>query len=367
MSRKYQVCTRCVMDTTDPDIQFDGQGVCNHCHQYDANYQKYVFTPEQEQENLDRWAKIIRADAKGNKYDSIVGMSGGVDSSYVCYLAHKMGLNPLCVHFDNGWNSKTAVSNIKKIVDKCGFDLETYVINWPEFKDLQRSYIKAGVIDIEMLTDHAIMATMFQLRKKFRLKYVLSGTNFMTEHSMPEKWTWRKQDLKNIKSIQRLFGTRKLKDYPTMGSVKFLLMLKMGWGGVFVELLNNVNYNKEAAMQTLQSEFGWEYYGGKHYESVFTKFYQAYILPTKFNVDKRKVHYSCLIHNGDITREEVLEILKLPLYDPLELANEKEFVLKKLGFTEAEFDKIIGEQPKPHSYYGSDQKLIDLLKKVKSS
>jgi len=364
MSNKYQVCTRCVMDTTDPDIHFDQQGVCNHCHYYDANYRKYIFTPEQAESNLNKWAATIKSEAKG-KYDSIIGMSGGVDSSYICYLAKKMGLNPLCVHFDNGWNSKTAVSNIKKIVDSCGFDLETYVISWPEFKDLQRSYIKAGVIDIEMLTDHAIMATMFKLRKEFKLKYILSGTNFKTEHGMPESWIWRKQDLKNIKSIHRLFGTRKLKEFPTMGSLKFLMSLKLGWGGTYVELLNNINYNKEAAMETLKKEFGWEYYGGKHYESVFTKFYQAYILPTKFNVDKRKVHFSALIHNHEISREEALIELSQPIYEPIALINEKDFVLKKLGFTENEFDQLMKEAPKAHTYYGSDEKMIKFLKRIR--
>ncbi|MCZ8216666.1 MAG: N-acetyl sugar amidotransferase, partial [Cyclobacteriaceae bacterium] len=269
------------MDTTDPDLKFDAAGVCNHCQEAIVELPKYRFTIEQEKNNLDNIANVIRQDAKG-KYDSIVGLSGGVDSSYVAHLAKSLKLNPLVVHFDNGWNSEKSVSNIKKIVDKCGFDLETYVINWPEFKDLQRSFFKAGVVDIEILSDHAIMATMFQLRRKYGIKHVLSGSNYVTEHGMPIAWLWRKQDLTNIKSIQKQFGTRKIKDFPTLNSVQFQFIKMFKLGGNYIEILNHINYSKSRAMETLIKEYEWSYYGGKHYESTFTKFYQAYVLPTKF-------------------------------------------------------------------------------------
>ena len=194
-AREYQICTRCVMDTSDKEISFNKNGICNHCLVADKELPKYHFTPEQEKENLRRIKEKLLSNKKG-EYDSILGLSGGIDSSYSAYLGWKMGLNPLCVHFDNGWNSNIALSNINKIIDKTGFDLYTYVINWPEFKDLQRSFFKAGVIDIEMLTDHAIFASLFRLGRKSKLKYVLSGTNYATEHGMPFSWLWSKMDKK---------------------------------------------------------------------------------------------------------------------------------------------------------------------------
>lgn len=360
----YQQCTVCVMDTTDRDITFDAQGVCNYCIEARESLLKYKFSQEEERLNLERLTSQILNDKSG-KYDSVVGLSGGVDSSYVAYLAKQMGLNPLCVHFDNGWNSELAVSNIKKIVDKCGFDLETYVIDWPEFKDLQRSFFKAGVVDIEMLTDHAIMATMFKLRKKHNIKYILSGSNYVTEHGLPKSWVWRKQDLANIKGIQKKFGTKRIKNFPTMNSIQFQLSLRLGLGGVYIELLNNINYNKEEAMKVLEKEFGWQYYGGKHYESIFTKFYQAYYLPEKYGFDKRKVHYSAQIRNGEIPREDVLIELANPPYPEADFQNDLDYVLKKLSFSREEFDAIMKAERKSHLDYPSDEWIFELYKKLK--
>ncbi|UYQ92423.1 N-acetyl sugar amidotransferase [Chitinophaga horti] len=363
MQNTQQQCTKCVMDTTDPDIRFDAQGVCNYCLEAAIVLPKMKFTAEQEQENLAKIKQMVHSDA--NKYDCVIGLSGGVDSSYVALLAHKLGLKALCVHFDNGWNSEIAVSNIKKIVQKCNYDLATYVIDWPEFKDLQRSFFKAGVVDIEMLTDHAIMATMFQLRKKYKLKYILSGSNYVTEHGMPLKWIWRKQDLTNIRDIQSKFGTKKIKNFPTMNSVKFQLSKLFGLGGTYIEILNGVNYSKVDAMEALKREFGWEYYGGKHYESVFTKFYQAYILPTKFKFDKRKVHLSAQIRNGEITRDEALQELAKDIYDPIQLKNDRQYVLKKLGFSEEEFGAMMAAPPKQHLDYASDEWIFNIWRKLK--
>lgn len=358
-----QVCTKCVMDTTDPEIIFDNNGVCNYCNYLENILPLYTFSEEQAEINLKSITDKIKKDSSGT-YDCIIGLSGGVDSSYVAYLANKSGLNPLCVHFDNGWNSEIAVANIKKIVNTCNFDLETYVINWPEFKDLQRSFFKAGVLDIEMLTDHAIMATMFKLRKKHNIKYILSGVNIKTENGMPNAWLWRKQDLVNIKDIQKKFGTRPIKEFPTLSSLSFKIKKMLGWGGKYVEILNNINYSKKQAMKTLIEEFGWEYYGGKHYESVFTRFFQAYILPEKFNIDKRKVHLSSIIRSCEISREEALEELKKPLYSEEELNRDRKYVIKKLGFSDEEFTAIMNEKPKAHTDYKSDEWLIQLYLKV---
>jgi N-acetyl sugar amidotransferase len=359
-----KVCTRCVMDTSDPDISFNSDGVCNYCIEAEKELPKHIYTAEQEKQNLHSLAEKIKNEARG-KYHAIIGLSGGVDSSYVTHLAKQMGLTPLIVHFDNGWNSEKSVSNIKKLVDKCGFDLETYVINWPEFKDLQRSFFKAGVVDIEILSDHAIMATMFNLRKKHKIKYVLSGSNYVTEHGMPLAWLWRKQDLTNIRSIQKKFGTKPLKEFPTLSSIEFQLIKMFGWGGVYIEILNNINYSKKRAIETLKKEYGWEYYGGKHYESVFTKFYQAYVLPVKFGYDKRKVHLSATIRNKEITREQALEELRNPPYDPFEMKIDKEYVLKKLDFTESEFDQMMREKPMHHLDYPSDEWVFKIWRKFK--
>ena len=364
MNKTLKRCTRCVIDTTDPDIRFNENGVCNYCLEADRELPKYRYTPEQEKKNLEQLAAQIKKEAKG-KYQAIIGLSGGVDSSYVTHLAKTLEINPLIVHFDNGWNSEKSVSNIKKIVDKCGFDLETYVINWPEFKDLQRSFFKAGVVDIEILSDHAIMATMFKLRRKHNIKFVLSGSNYVTEHGMPLRWLWRKQDLTNIKAIQKQFGTKALKEFPTLSSIEFQMIRMFGWGAVYIELLNHINYSKTRALEVLINEYGWEYYGGKHFESTFTKFYQAYVLPEKFGYDKRKVHLSALIRNKEITRDEAVRDLEKPPYDSNELKIDKEYVLKKLGFSEAEFDRMMKEKPKEHLDYPSDEWVFKIWRKFK--
>ena len=201
MSEK-SICKYCVMDTSDVDIVFDKEGICNHCIDFFKKKDNYHFTPEQEEINLENLKKRLISRKQGT-YDSVLGLSGGVDSSYLAYLAMELDLNPLCIHFDNGWNSNIAVRNVRNIIEKTGFDLYTFVIDWPEFRDLQLSFIRAGVVDIEMTTDHAIFASMFKIRKKFGVSSILSGTNYLTEHGMPESWSWQKLDIINIRSIHK--------------------------------------------------------------------------------------------------------------------------------------------------------------------
>jgi N-acetyl sugar amidotransferase len=351
------------MNSSVPDIVFNQDGICSYCEDFDKNISYYRFNDEKSGNRLSFLAEKIKKAGKGREFDSILGLSGGVDSSYVAYLAHEMGLRPLTVHFDNGWNSEVAVSNIKKIVDKCGFGFETYVIDWAEFRDLQRSFFKAAVVDIEMITDHAILAAMFHYAKKYGIKYILSGENYATEHGMPKSWVWNKQDIVNIRDIQRRFGTLKLEAFPVMGSFKFALIRKL-WSDRFIRLLNNVNYKKNDALSVLSREFQWEYYGGKHYESVFTKFYQGYILPTKFGIDKRIAHWSALIRNGEVSREEAMEQLSRPAYPHAELCADKEFVLKKLGFDRDEFDSIMKLKPVPHDFYRSNKKMLYFFSRI---
>ena len=336
----YRQCTNCILDShDDPYMSFDENGVCAHCHEYTTNAKNYLRTGKEAEALLTETINKIKAQGKDKTYDCLIGLSGGVDSSYVAYLAKQYGLRALCVHFDNGWNSELAVMNIQNIVHKLNFDLDTYVIDWEEFKDLQLAYLKASVIDIEVLTDHAIYGTMFKIAKQHDIKYVLGGHNVVTEGILPFHWTYSKKDYINIKAIHKEYGQKELKTFPFLDKKmkKFIAQS----GVEFVNYLNWVNYQKDEVKQHLQKELDWRDYGGKHYESIWTRFYQGYILPEKFGVDKRKAHLASLICSGQMTREEALEEIKEPPYDAKQLKIDKEFVLKKLGLSEAEFDAIM--------------------------
>jgi N-acetyl sugar amidotransferase len=354
MNKRYGICTRCVMDTTDPEITFDINGVCNHCRSHDRVVRKTFLRDEERELKLQQIIDKIKNEGRYKDYDCIMGLSGGVDSSYMAYLAKQFGLRPFVLHVDNEWNAEIAVENIRNIVSTLEFKLHTYSIDWEEFKDLQRSFLKASVIDIEMITDHAIAAIQVREARKRNIKYILGGSNVATESGIPKSWSWLKSDLTNIKEIQRRFGTKKIMSIPTYGTWKILLNRFVTKRFEFVYLLDYVNYNKTNAMEVLSSELGWQYYGGKHYESVFTKFYQAYILPEKFGVDKRRAHLSSLIRNNEMTRDESLSELKKPPYNAEDLRHDKELVLIRLGFSEKEFDEIMKRPIKSHKSYPYD-------------
>lgn len=330
----------------DPNITFDAQGICNHCHYYDGEAKLYLKTGEEAKKLLSDTIEKIKAYGKDKKYDCLIGISGGVDSSYVSLLAKEYGLRALCVHFDNGWNSELAVMNIENIVNKLEFDLYTYVIDWEEFKDLQLAYLKASVIDIEVLTDHAIYGAMFKIAKDNDIKYVLGGHNVATEGILPYSWIFNKKDYINIQDIHKQYGSKKLKTFPFLDR-KMKKFISTS-GVEFVNYLNWVPYVKDEVKSILQEKLGWRDYGGKHYESIWTRFYQGYILPVKFGIDKRKAHYATLICSGQMTKAEALEKLKEPIYDPQLLKTDKEFVLKKLGLTEAEFEAIMKTPVRSH-------------------
>ena len=333
-------CKNCILDSNDdPNLQLDENGMCNHCHYYYDQEKEFIKTGAEAENLMNDTIRQIKDFGKNRKYDCLVGLSGGVDSSYVAYLAKQKGLRALCVHFDNGWNSELAVMNIQNIVNKLGFDLYTYVINWDEFKDLQLAYLKASVIDIEVLTDHAIFGTLFKIAKENDIKYVLGGLNIVTEGILPYHWTYNKKDYINIKAIHKEFGTRQLDTFPFLDKKMKKFISQSGVD--FVNYLNWVPYVKNDVKKLLQKEIDWRDYGGKHYESIWTRFYQGYILPTKFNVDKRKAHLSTMICSGQITRDEALEEMKQPPYDQAQLKIDKEFVLKKLDLSEKEFDDIM--------------------------
>lgn len=340
-------CKRCILDSSDdPNLVLDENGVCNHCHYYDNEARLFLKTGSEAEALLKKTVAEIKAYGSSRKYDCLIGLSGGVDSSYVAYKAKELGLNALCVHFDNGWNSEMAVMNIHNIVNKLGFDLYTYVIDWEEFKDLQLAYLKASVIDIEVLTDHAIYGTMFKIARDNDIKYVLGGHNVVTEGILPYHWTYNKKDYINIKAIHKAFGQKKLVTFPFLDK-KMKRFIKES-GVEFVNYLNWLPYVKDDIKKLLQKELDWKDYGGKHYESIWTRFYQGYILPMKFGVDKRKAHLSSLICSGQITKEQALEEMKMPPYDAELLKIDKEFVLKKLGLTAEEFDAIMRQPVRSH-------------------
>lgn len=340
-------CKNCILDSNDdPNLTLDEAGFCNHCHYYYQEAKHYLKQGKEGEMLLAETVTAIKQYGKNKQYDCLIGLSGGVDSSYVAYKAKELGLRALCVHFDNGWNSEQAVMNIHHIVNKLGFDLSTYVINWDEFKDLQIAYLKASVIDIEVLTDHAIYGTMFKIAKDNDIKYVLGGHNVVTEGVLPYHWTYNKKDYINIKAIHKQYGTLQLKTYPFL-DLKMKRFIKES-GVEFVNYLNWMPYVKDAVKELLKKELDWQDYGGKHYESIWTRFYQGYILPVKFKVDKRKAHLSALICSGQMTREQALEEMKNPPYDVSILKVDKEFVLKKLGLSEQDFQSIMNLPVRSH-------------------
>lgn len=354
------ICVQCVMDTTDREIQFDEKGICSHCQSYAAMLPQWNLPRQIEEKTQQKLFERLRTDGVGKDYDCVIGLSGGVDSSYIAYLVHQAGLRPLCVHLDNGWNSELAVRNIHHIVRKCNFDLHTHVLDWEEFRDLQIAFFKANVIDLELLSDHAIFGVIIQLAQKYKLKHILSGANISTEYVMPKAWVHRKQDLKNIQGIHQKFGTVPLKTFPQVSTLKHVWMMEV-LGYKVHKPLNLMDYQKNNAKQILMDEFGWRDYGGKHYESIFTKYYQAHILPQKFNVDKRKAHLSTLILSGQMTREQALMELQKPLYEEADLKSDTEYVCKKLGFTHEWMHQYLRTPEVSHAIYGTDQWIYDVL------
>lgn len=365
----YQQCTKTVMDNiADPNITFDKNGVCNYWNEYKIAADKGVIHGEEGKAKWEATIAQIKKEGKSKKYDCIIGVSGGVDSTYIAYLVKKANLRPLVVHFDNGWNSEIAVRNISSIIKFLDADLHTLVIDWNEFRDLQRSYIKAGVVDIEALTDHAIFGTLYKIAAKNNIKYVISGSNIETEELLPKAWIYNKTDPINIADIHKKYGEVKLETYPFFSILKkkyYLRFKKLE----FISPINWAPYNKEQVKNIITKEIGWEDYGGKHHESIFTKFYQNYILPQKFKIDKRKAHLSNLICSGQMSKEEAVKELALPIYDPKELIADKEYVIKKLGFTLNEFNAIMQEVPKSHTDFmieGPIGNHFPILKPVKA-
>jgi N-acetyl sugar amidotransferase len=351
---EYRQCVRCVMDTSAKEITFDANGVCNFCRECEEYLNKTIFRPlDTRTKELRESVERLKQLGKNDKYDCLIGLSGGVDSSYICYWAKQEGLRPLIVHFDNGWNSELAVKNIENIINKLGFDLYTYVIDWESFKDLQLSYIKASVIDIEAITDQLIFASIYKIAKQFKIKTIVDGVNNSSESILPKSWIQAdKLDYVNLRNIHRKFGTVPLKNFPKLDLINQFIYSKLHKLNK-IQPLNLIDYNKDQAKEFLKKEFDWKDYGGKHYESVFTRFYQGYILNRKFGVDKRKAHLSSLIVAGQLTRKQALEELEKPAYSEDQLRTDYEFVIKKFGLTKEEFEIYMNQTPVEHSFYGT--------------
>lgn len=365
--KEYLECKKCIMNSGITSFfTVDEKGVCNYCREYERNVQS--LTDEFKNKELQKILNKIKSHDSKEKYDCILGISGGKDSSFLAWWAKKEGLTPLLVHLDNGWNSELAVQNIEKICKYTGFDLYTHVVDWEEFRELQKAYFRAHVVDIEALTDHAIYALLLKLAKKYKIKYVLSGNNYSTEFIMPKDWVHSKSDSINILDIISKNSTVKIKTYPYLSfyqNLFFVLFHKLE----YLSPLNYLGYKQNEITDILQKDVGWQPYGFKHGESFFTLFYQNYILPKKFKIDKRYAHYSTLINSGQMTREEALLKLKSPLYEEEKFKNDLDFFLKKMEMTEQAFNTYLSTSPVSHLTYKTDKiywqwyfKLIGLKK-----
>lgn len=346
------------MDTSDPQIEFDDKGNCNHCNSALDLAREIWFPDAHGEKRLDEMYEKIKTEEKNKEFDCIIGLSGGVDSSYLAYHAVKKGLRPLVVHVDCGWNSEQAVKNIENIVKKLDIELHTFVVNWEEMKDLQRSFFKASLPDQDIPQDHAIFAALYNFADKNRIKYVLNGVNFATECIMPENWGYQAMDYRHLRSVHKLFGERKLTDYPYVNFFKRYIYYTLIRRMTIINPLNYIDYRKDDVIEMMKRDLGWQYYGGKHYESRFTKFFQSYYLPLKFNFDKRRAHLSSLIVSGQISRTEALEKMQESVYAESEIGNDLEFVAKKLDWSPQEFRAIIDLPPKRHQDFPTNESLF---------
>ncbi len=358
----YQICNNCVMDTSDQDIVFDEDGICDHCNTY---YQKILpnwHTDEKGNIKLQKILDKIKKDGNGKDFDCIIGMSGGIDSSYLTYIAKKkFDLRPLIFHVDAGWNSQIAVNNIEKLVDKLGLDLFTEVINWNEMRDLQLSYFKSGLPNIDTPQDHAFFAMMYKFAEKYKVKNILTGANLSTECIRnPISWMYYQSDVVQLKDVQKKFGKLKIKDFPTTNILKHKIILPYLKKIKTFRLLNYINYNKKNAIELLSKNFDWQPYPQKHFESRFTKFYESYWLFERFGYDVRRVQFSSLILTNQMTRFDAIKILKDKPYDVENIKHDIEFVANKLQVSVTDINNFFNLPKKNYKDYRSQKNLYTI-------
>jgi N-acetyl sugar amidotransferase len=365
-TRIYQTCTNCVMDTTDSAVVFDERGVCDHCNTFYTQVKPNWHTGEKGKAELDRMVETIRAAGKGKDFDCIIGMSGGIDSSYLVYAAKEvMGLRPLVFHVDAGWNSQIAVNNIERLVDGLGLDLFTEVIDWEEMKDLQRAFFRSGVPHIDTPQDHSFFATMYKFATQHGVKHILTGANYSTECIRnPMEWMYFQSDVRQIRDIHQQFGRRPLRNFPLTSILWHKAWLPYVRGIKVLRPLNSMPYIKTEARQLLMDRFGWQPYPQKHFESRFTRFYESYWLPERFGYDVRKVQFSSLIVTGQMTRDEALAELQKPPYDAETIGQEIEFVANKLDITVDELKSYLALPKKTYRDYKNQEDIYRIGARV---
>lgn len=364
MEKKYKICSRCVMDTSDPEISFDEHGVCNHCRHFDTVTSKRWFPNEEGKKKLEALLNHIKKEGQGNPYDCIIGLSGGVDSSYLAYKANEWGLRPLVIHVDAGWNSELAVANIEAVVKYCDYDLHTHVVDWEEMRDLQLAYLRAGVANQDVPQDHVFFASLYQFAIKNGIRFILNGGNIATESIFPKAWHGSAMDATNLKAIHRKYGGKRLKTYSLIGFYNLYLWYPFVKKMRTIRPLNYLDYNKERAIYELETNIGWRSYGHKHGESIFTKFFQNFYLPSRFGYDKRRPHLSSLIVSGQMNREEALLKLEEPLYDPNELETDIFYFCKKMQITRSEFEDLLSAPVHHYAEFSNWDRKYHFLKRI---
>ena len=361
----FKICSKTVMDTTDPNITFNKKGESIYYTNYIKNIAPFWKNDGSNFNELIKISNKIKKEGKNNEFDCIIGVSGGVDSSYLVYLAKEvLKLRPLVYHVDGGWNSRLAVSNIEKIIDSLDLELHTDVIYWPEMRDLQLSFFKAQVPHLDTPQDHAFFASMYNYAAKYKIKYILNGGNFSTECIRePLEWHYHASDLKQIKDIHSKFGTIKLSKFPTADIFKYKIYYRYFKNMRVIQPLNYIKYIKEDAIKLLKQKFAWEEYSHKHYESRFTKFYEGYWLLNKFGYDKRKAHFSSLILTNQMKREIALEKLSKPPFTE-EIDDDKEYISNKLEITKEELNFLFKQKNKSFKDFKSNYYLINFFTNV---
>lgn len=367
--KEIQVCSNCVMDTTDSRITFDDKGVCDHCNTFYKDIEPFWHTDNRGRKKLEQIVEKIKKKGKNHDFDCLMGMSGGIDSSFLLYkMVTDFGLRPLVFHVDAGWNSQIAVNNIEKLVDGLGLDLYTEVINWEEIKDLQLAFFKSGVPHIDVPQDHAFFATMYKFASKHKIKHILTGGNYSTECVRnPLEWMYYQSDSIQLKDIYNKHGVGQLNEYPVSNILWHKFYLPYVKGIKLIRPLDFTPYEKDKAMELLQNKFGYQKYPQKHFESRFTRFYESYWLPEKFGFDTRKVQYSSLILTDQMSREEALDKLKKPAYNPETIKDDFEYIATKLGISTVELQSYFDAPNKTYKDYKSQDKIYDFGAKVMRS
>jgi N-acetyl sugar amidotransferase len=362
--QEYRICNRCVMDTFDTNIVFDEHGNCNHCEDYLARISLQTYTPVVSEKQLSTIIDVIKEKGKGREYDCIVGISGGVDSCYTAHLCKEYGLRALLIHMDNGWDTDISVKNVKTMVEKLGFDYVSYVLDWQEFREIQLAFLKSSIVDLEMPTDIAIAASIYQTAAKHNIKYILSGGNYTGEGILPLQMGYHVyKDLKLYRHIVKNYSSVPLKTIPTVGIwgefyYKFIKNIKT------IYPLNYVPFDKDKARSFLMENYGWQNYGGKHHESKITAFWQSYAMPVKFNMDYRRTTYASQICCNQITRSQALEKLKDLPYDKEKIEDDKKYIAKKFGITTDELEQYLSNPPKTYVDFPNNKELISFVYKT---